>query len=98
MSISSVALSGMNVARIQLDVASHNVANAQTPGFRRQTVVQETQQNGGVQAKVAQAAVPGAELATDLVGQMSASYLFKANLRTIETEHQMMGTLLDVRV
>ena len=36
MSTSSIALSGMNAAMIQLDVSAHNIANAMTPGFTRQ--------------------------------------------------------------
>ncbi|RZL10618.1 MAG: flagellar basal body rod protein [Rubrivivax sp.] len=98
--VSSIGLSGLNAARTRLDVASHNIANAQTPGFTRQTVTQQTQQGGGVDAEVneaAQAAVPGADLATDLVNQMAASYAFKANLKTIETEQRMTGSLLDLR-
>jgi flagellar hook protein FlgE len=95
--VSSIGLSGLNAARTRLDVASHNIANAQTPGFTRQTVTQQAQQSGGVEAEVTQAAVPGADLATDLVNQMAASYAFKANLKTIETEQRMMGSLLDLR-
>ena len=38
MSISSVGLSGMRAAQMQLDTTAHNVANAQTPGFQRQAV------------------------------------------------------------
>lgn len=95
--VSSIGLSGLNAARARLDVASHNIANAQTPGFTRQTVTQQTQRSGGVEAEVTQAAAPGAELATDLVHQMAASYAFKANLKTIETDRRMMGTLLDLR-
>lgn len=94
---SSIGLSGLKAAQARLDVASHNIANAQTPGFTRQTVTQAAQHSGGVKAEVTQAAVPGADLATDLVGQISASYAFKANLKTIETAQQMTGSLLDLR-
>lgn len=97
MSSLSIGLSGMKAARVHLDVASHNIANAQTPGFKRQTVVQQEQAGGGASAQASQAAVPGADLAADLVGQRVASYAFKANLKTIETQHQMMGALLDVK-
>ena len=39
----------------------------------------------------------GPELATDLVEQKAASYQYRANLKTIQTEDQMMGSLLDVK-
>lgn len=32
-----------------------------------------------------------------MVAQMSATYSFKANLQTLRTADQMLGTLLDVR-
>ena len=40
MSISAIALSGMNAAQTGLQVAAHNIANLNTAGFRRQQVLQ----------------------------------------------------------
>lgn len=94
--LSSIALSGMNAAQTRMAVAGHNIANALTPGFRAQQVAQRTQAGGGVAAEVATAAQPGVSLANEMVGQMSAGYAFKANLRTLEVERSMLGTLLDV--
>lgn len=37
-SLTSIAQSGLQAAQTRLSAAAHNVANAQTPGFRRQTV------------------------------------------------------------
>ena len=95
--LSSIALSGMNAAQTRMAVAGHNIANVQTPGFRPQQVAQRTQAGGGVAAAVATAAQPGVSLANELVGQMSAGYAFKANLRTLEVERSMLGTLLDMQ-
>ena len=94
-SIASTARSGMQTAMLQLGTAAHNIANLQTSGFRRQQVVQQTHPEGGVVTAVAQAAQPGAALAGDLVQQMTAIYLFKANLQMLQTEHRMLGSLLD---
>lgn len=99
-SATAIGLSGLRAAQTRLDTTAHNVANAQTPGFRRhavqQTAVQET---GGVQTQVvredtAQAGDLG-HLAEDLVEQRMALYSFAANLKTIETEDRMLGSLLD---
>lgn len=94
--LSSIALSGMNAAQTRMGVAGHNIANALTPGFRPQQVQQSTQAGGGVAASVASAPRAGVSLAGELVGQMSAGYAFKANLRTLEVERAMLGTLLDI--
>jgi flagellar hook-associated protein FlgK len=96
-SISATALSGLSAAQLRLDASAHNVANAQTPGFRRQQVVQQAQAAGGVQASVQTAELAGDDLATDLVQQKVALYSFKANLHVLQTEDEMLGSLLDVK-
>jgi flagellar hook protein FlgE len=95
--ISSIAVSGAQAASTRLDVAAHNIANAQTPDFKRQVVHQASQETAGVVTTVGKSEEIGADLAADLVEQMSASYAYKANLRTIQTQDQMMGSLLDVK-
>lgn len=95
--IASIALSGLNAASTRLAVAGHNVANAVTPAFRRQAVLQSTQPGGGVATSVTQAPAPASDLAADMVGQKLALYSFKANLRTLQVEHEMLGTLLDLK-
>lgn len=96
-SITAIASSGMNVALLGLGVSAHNVANAMTPAFRRQQVVQETQAGGGVTASLTRAEQPGHNLAADAVQQMTALYVFKASLRAVQVEHAMLGSLLDVK-
>lgn len=38
----NIGLTGLNAAQLQLNTTSHNIANAGTPGYNRQTVVQST--------------------------------------------------------
>jgi hypothetical protein len=40
---------------------------------------------------------PFDRLADDLVGQRMSLYSFAANLRTVQAEDRMLGTLLDAR-
>ena len=95
-SISSIAQSGMSAAMLTLGAAANNIANAQTPGYRRQVVLQESQPQGGVLSSVGRTVEPGDKLAEDIVGQKLASYSFKANLRVIRTQDEMLGSLLDL--
>ena len=95
--ISAIAFSGINAATTRLSVSAHNVANAATPAFRRQEVVQATQPGGGVTTSLAQAEGHGTDLAAEAVEQMSALYDFKANLRMVLAEREMLGSLLDTR-
>ena len=95
--LSSIALSGLGAAQLRLGASAHNIANTQTPGFRRQLVTQQSVPEGGVNASLTRAPVEGDALAEDLVGQMSAGYQFIANLRVIQTQDKLLGTLLDDR-
>jgi len=95
--ISSIAVSGVHAASTRLDVSAHNIANAQTPNFHRQVVHQQSQETAGVMTSVGKAEEVGPDVAADLVEQMQASYSYKANLRTIQTQEQMVGSILDVK-
>ncbi len=95
-SIASIALSGLNAASSQLATAAHNIANAQTPGFRRQLVQQTAQPESGGVVSIGRAAESGESLAEDVVAQMSATYAFKANVLTLKTQDRMLGSLLDM--
>lgn len=93
--ISSIALSGMNAAQVQLDTAASNVANAQTTGYRRREVQQSPQADGGVSTKVLATPQQGPALETDLVNQLEAKNAFLANLAVFKTSNAMAGALLD---
>ena len=95
-SIASIALSGLNAASSQLATAAHNIANAQTPGFRRQLVQQTAQPEGEVVVSIGRAADSGDALAEDVVAQMAATYAFKANVLSLKTQGRMLGSLLDL--
>jgi flagellar hook protein FlgE len=93
----AIALSGMSAAMLRLDSAAHNIANAQTPGLRRQQVAQQALPGGGVQATSEQSSVPGANLIEDIVGQKAAAIAFKANVQVFRTGDAVLGTLLDIQ-
>lgn len=96
--IGSIASSGLRAAQLQMDTAAHNVANADTPGFQRQTVaLQDQAEDGGVGASVGRAAQAGSDLESDAVDQVASTYSFAANLQMLRTEERMMGALLDTR-
>jgi flagellar hook protein FlgE len=98
-SISSIGLTGLNAAQLRLDSAAHNVANLNTEGFKRQTVTQEElPHQGGTRASVGRSDQEGVVLEQELVDQISAAYAYKANLKTVQTQDEVLGTLLDMRV
>ena len=98
-SISSIGSSGLQAAQLRLDASANNVANMNTPGYRRTVVAQqEAADSAGVQASLQREQdARGVALEQEAVEQMSATYAFKANLQTLQTQDRMMGALLDVR-
>jgi flagellar basal body rod protein FlgC len=95
--IDSIAVSGMQAAQSRLTVSANNVANAQTEGFRRKTVQQNQQAEGGVSVSVVEAAQPGPELETDLLDELQARNAFLANLAVFKTGNAVAGALLDTQ-
>ncbi|QBK06675.1 flagellar basal body rod protein [Hylemonella gracilis] len=97
-SLSSIGISGLQTAQLRLDSSAHNVANMNTREFRRQTVTQQDLPDlGGTRASVGQASEEGVALEREVVDQMSATYAFKANLKTIQTQDDVLGSLLDAK-
>lgn len=96
-SISSIAQSGMQAALQQQSAAANNIANQNTDGYRRERVDQQANPDGGTSTSVSRASQPGSQLEQDMVGQISSSYSFQANLKTLKVQDQMMGSLLDVK-
>ena len=104
------AYSGMRAASLRLQTSAHNVANAQTDGFDPSRVVQQDVSIGGVHASVetVDAANPvvvrdgalvelsGTDLAGEMVEQLRAQRSHEANVSTLRTADEMVGTLLDV--
>lgn len=97
-SISSVALLGMNAALASQNSSAHNVANLNTPNFRRDEVLQSAQDGGGVTVARQQSSVKGTSLEADVVAQLQAKNAFLANLSVFKASNQMAGTLLDKTV
>lgn len=95
MSTPGIALSGMAAAQQRLQAHAHNLANLDTDNFRRSTTAQTAQATGGVTATWQRAPAAGADMAGDLVGQMSAGHAFTANLAVFKTHDAMTVALLD---
>ena len=98
-SLSSFGSSGLQAAQLRLDASANNVANMNTPNYRRQVVQQEaTADSAGVRATVQrEPQAEGMALEQEAVEQISATYAFKANLQTIKAQDEMMGSLLNVK-
>ena len=95
MSISAIALSGMNAAQTGLQVAAHNIANLNTEGFRRQQVLQSSVAPAGVSTTLTRSAESGEAMLTDVVGLLPSKNAFLANLAVFRHQDDALGSLLD---
>ena len=98
-SLSSIGSSGLQAAQLRLDASANNVANMNTPSYRRQVVQQEAaDDSAGVRATVQrQQEAEAVALEQEAVEQIAATYAFKASLLVLRTADEMAGALLDVR-
>jgi len=97
MSISSISLSGLEASQSALDAAANNVANQETPRYRRQLTVQSELLDGGTTSKIRTASAPGSELPADIAGELQASSDFAANMVVFRTGESMLGSLIDTQ-
>jgi flagellar hook protein FlgE len=93
----NIASSGLNAAVLRQSVAGANIANSETPGYRRMGVSQAALPDGGVTAKVTRAKAAGSDLVEDVVSQIGALYAFKANMLSLITADRMAGTVINLR-
>jgi flagellar hook protein FlgE len=93
----SAALSGLRAAGVRLRSSAHNVANLLTEDFHPQRVVQEAEASGGVSTRIERSARPAeVDLASELVDQQLASLQGRACLRVLDTQFDILGSLLDL--
>ena len=111
MSISSVAVSGLEAAQVRLKTAAENIANSQTPDYKAKEVAQSTQPDGSVKTEVVTRdpatvtesdgkggtqVLPNTSPEEELVNIQIATYTFKANLKILKTVDDLQDSLLDI--
>ncbi len=111
MAVFDVSLTGLDAAGALLSATAHNVANMNTDGFKRQRVdFAEQPESGGVVYEVNTDETPGVMIpdgegglveasnvdpAEEMVNLSLARHTYAANLKTVQAQDEMIGTLLD---
>lgn len=92
------ALAGLQVQQTRLAATSNNIANRDTPDYRRFETELMTSRAGGVFARVEQAGAPGQpdEIA-DMTDMIESSASFSANARAFETGADLWAMLLSIK-
>ncbi|BDU76357.1 flagellar basal body rod C-terminal domain-containing protein [Mesoterricola sediminis] len=104
MSAISAAISGVGVGSQGVAVAAGNVANLNSDGYRARRLQQADLAQGGVRAtgltESQEPLAPGGsnvDLATEAVALKTDGVAYKANLKVIQAEQEMLGTALDMK-
>ncbi len=92
-----------------LNTTAHNIANANTVGFKRHSVAFSEAPQGGVQASVSVDSGPGAryldtgvaeasnvELAYEMVSLMTARHMLSMNAAALKTGFDMEKSIIDI--
>jgi flagellar hook protein FlgE len=107
MDLFGIALSGMQAAQTQLNVAANNIANADTPGYQSRRADLVELSTGGVGVAGVTADTTSApqsdgsngsnvDLASQFVSLQQAKTLYAANAMVVKAADQMTGTLLNI--
>ena len=87
---------------LQMNVSAANIANANTPGYAAGSLDQFDSSSGAVSAVVKRTPSPdpqfsGTDLNKEIGGEMqSAQSGYSANLKVIQTQDDMLGSLMDI--
>ena len=94
----STSASGLRANQQRLQAPAHNTANLTTEEAAKVRVQSKEVKGGGVQT---QAKVTGGaeqiEPVEEAVEQITAAQNFKANARSVQTQDEMLGALLDIK-
>lgn len=104
MDVNSMGLSGMNTAALGMAVSANNVANVNTKDFKAKRMEQEDLAQGGTRpAAIRESEEPSTpegsnvDLASEFTNQITQSGAYKANLKVIEAQNQLLGTALNLK-
>ena len=104
MDVNSIGLSGMNAAALGIAVTANNVANVSTPDFKAQRLEQEDLAQGGTRPSSLRESQEGSapegsnvDLASEFTNLISQGDAYQANLKVLQTQSQMLGTVMDLK-
>lgn len=96
-SITGIALSGMNAQTNRLATVANNVANADTPDYRRQGVsLTSTSDPAGV-GTTSTSGAEGVDLATEMLELSEAELGYKANAAVFEAGADLWDVLAVIK-
>jgi flagellar hook-associated protein FlgK len=94
--ITSTANSALQGFQQSLEVTAQNVANSNNPQYEPQRAVFQEEEGGGTSVQVQKTAESQVSLGEEALRLSVTSRGFQANLKTIKTQDEMTGSVLNL--
>lgn len=98
----ATALSGVQASQLRTNVAAHDLANINTPGFEESSVVQTDIRPSGTRTAAINrtpndsVTLSNTDLATEMVELNNSKNTQSANLAVIKAQNNMTGEVIDL--
>ncbi len=106
-----ISISGMKAMETRMSTTANNLANTVSDGFKKDRVTLSENQNGGVEATISKVDTPGTvvedqgttrelsnvDMAEELVSTIPTKAIYTANLKMIQAQDEVMGTILNIK-
>jgi flagellar basal-body rod protein FlgC len=96
--ITNSALSALAAFGTGLNVTANNIANMNTNGFKPTNAVMNEDVNGGVKVTLSQSENAEVDTAKEMVDMMIEKHGIQANVKSLQTENEVLKSLIDMKV
>jgi flagellar hook protein FlgE len=96
--ITSSALGAIAAYGTGLNVTANNIANMNTKDFKPASAIMNEDVNGGVKVTLSQSQNADVDVAKEMVDMMIEKTAIKANIKSLQTEDQLLKSLIDIKV
>jgi len=106
------SISALNAFQKKMEVTSNNIANVNTDGFKKSEANLSENATGGVKVSISKDLSPGparidrnseketemsnVDLTEELTDSITTEKAYSANLKTLQTQNEMVGDLLNI--
>lgn len=97
-SVFGIGLSAIRAFGRKMEGIAENVANMYSEGYKNTRTTMKEQEGGGVIVEVQKqnSSGHGVDLTKEIPQSIIAQRGYEANLKTIQTEDEVLGTLIDI--
>ncbi len=96
--VTNSALSALAAFGTGLNVTANNIANMNTNGFKPTSAVINEDVNGEVKVTLSQSENADVDIAKEMVDMMIEKNAIQVNIKSLQTENDVLKSLIDMKV